>query len=158
MRIFQTVPGVAMVGVFALALLGCDAANQKIMTADEASLGPYPTAYREMAREYLRKTMFDPYSVRDAQITKPKMGKLFIEGTLGVHESGWLVCFRSNAKNRMGAYTGISDTALVIRGDRVLASLSDPSRSHYVVKMICENEKYEPFPEMDQPSRLPGAR
>jgi hypothetical protein len=147
-----------MIGIAAVTVLGCDAVNRKITSADESEVGPYPAQYKIIIRDYLRKTLLDPYTVRDAQISRPQMGKLFIEGTLGVHESGWLVCFRSNAKNRMGAYTGISDTALLIRGDRVLASSSDPSHTNYPIKQICDDEKYEAFPEMTQLIGISGAR
>lgn len=143
----------AAICLVTLSMAGCDAANRKIMSADESEAGPYPIGYKIIARDYLRKTLMDPYSVRDAQISKPKMGKLLVEGTLGAHEAGWLVCFRSNAKNSMGAYTGISDMAMVIRGDRVLTSLSDPSHSHYVVKMICDDEKFDSFPEIAESVR-----
>ena len=70
--------------------------------------------------------------------------------TLGIPESGWLVCFRSNSKNRMGAYTGLSDMALLIRDGRVLNSASDPTHSNYPIKKDCGDEKYEPFPEIEK--------
>jgi hypothetical protein len=142
----------------AIALGGCDAANQKIMSADEGEVGPYPIAYREMVQTYLRNTLLDPYSVRDARISKPKRGRLVVEGTLGVHEPGWLVCFRGNAKNSAGAFTGVSDIAMLIRGDRVLTSLADPTHSHYVVKMVCEQESYEPLAAIDGSAVHPRPR
>ena len=142
-----------LLGAAALLLSECEAANQQFLSATEAEVGPYPNRYREIAAEYLRKTLFDPYTVRDAQISRPKMGRLFVEGSLGRYEPGWLLCFRANAKNRMGAYTGVSDTALVIRDERVLASLSDPSHSHYLVKRTCDAEPYESFPEIEQGAR-----
>jgi len=121
------------------------------MSADASEVGPYPANYREIAVRYLRQTLLDPYTVRDAQISKPKMGKLFTD-TMGVSEAGWLVCFRANAKNRMGAYTGITDMVLAIRGNEVKASLGDPGKSHYVVRTTCATEAYDPFPEMEKPS------
>ena len=156
MREARSIMKIAVVLAIAASLAGCAEANRKVMSADVSEVGRYPIDYKVVTRDYLHKTLVDPYSVRDAQISKPKMGKLFVEGTLGVQEPGWLVCFRSNAKNRMGAYTGISDMAIVIRGGVVRASLSDPSHSHYIVKMICDNETYEPFSEMEQARQQQG--
>jgi hypothetical protein len=51
------------VGAIGLVLSGCVSAPQPT-----AETGPFPTRYREMAKEYLRRTLFDPYSVRDAEI------------------------------------------------------------------------------------------
>lgn len=139
----------AAAGAVAVILSGCAA------TPNETNVGPYPTAYRELAREYLRKSLFDPYSVRDAQIATPKMGQILIEGTLR-HEAGWTVCVRANSKNRMGAYTGIKDTALLIRDGRVLGSESDPT--HYTVRNDCADAKYESFSELEEQPRQVGPR
>lgn len=148
--------GIATILVATVALSGC-AANLRDGGPDESGIGPYPTEYRAVVRDYLRKTLFDPYTVQDAQISRPKQGDLYVEGTLGVHEAGWLVCFRSNSKNRVGAYTGLSDMAMVIRGGRVLTSTSDPTHSNYMIKKDCSDEKYEPFPEVEQ-ARQPQGR
>lgn len=137
--------------------LSACATSQKEGGSGESGIGPYPAEYRVIVRDYLRKTLFDPYTVRDAQVSKPKQGALYVEGTLGVHESGWLVCFRSNSKNRMGAYTGLSDTAVLIRDGRVLTSTSDPTHSNYMIKKDCDDERYEPFLEIEQaPERARG--
>lgn len=143
---------VATMLVLAALVGGCEATNRQLMSADTESAGPMPARYRQIAAEFFRKALVDPYSVRDAEISKPKMGSLFVEGTLGKHEPGWLVCLRANSKNRMGAYTGLRDTAIVIRGDVVRASLSDPDNTHYIVKKICGEEAYEPFSELEQES------
>jgi hypothetical protein len=145
---------IAVIGI-AVSVVGCTA-NQKVAVPGESGIGQRPLEYRAIVRDYLRKTLFDPYTVRDAQISRPKPGDLYLEGTLGIHEPGWLVCFRSNAKNRMGAYTGLSDMALIIRDGRVLASASDPTHSNYMIKKDCSQEKYEPFPEIDQLRQPPS--
>src|SRR5690349_229557 len=90
------------VSVAFLMLAGCITTD---ISTEEAGPAPDPTKYRMAVRDYLRTSLFDPYSVRDAQIGKPSPGSIHIEGTLR-HEAGWIVCVRANAKNRMGAYTG----------------------------------------------------
>lgn len=147
----------ALAAILVAAGVSACTSNKSVNGVNESGIGPYPTDYRAITRDYLRKTLFDPYTVRDAQISRPKQGNLYIEGTLGVHESGWLVCFRSNSKNRMGAYTGLSDMAMVIRDGRVLTSASDPTHSNYPIKKDCDDERYEPFPEIEQ-ARQPQAR
>ena len=114
------------------------------------SAGPPPdlTKYRLVVRDYLRTSFIDPYSVRDAQIAKPKPGLVYIEGTIR-HEPGWVVCVRANAKNRMGAYIGIRDTMVLLRGDRAVASFSSPDPGHYELRTVCGSEQYEPFPEFE---------
>lgn len=115
-------------------------------TASES--GPYPTAYRAIAKNYVRQTFFDPYSIRDAEISQPKPGQMAIPGIIKV-ETGWIVCVRANAKNRMGAYTGIRDTVMVIRDGQVLGSLSDQP-THYDIRTNCRDIKYEPFSEIQE--------
>jgi hypothetical protein len=112
-------------------------------TPTASNVGAFPARYREIARDYLRSTLLDPYSARDFQIaTEPKSAQIHVAGTL-THETGWAVCYRGNAKNRMGAYTGVKEGVLLVRGDRVVASNEDPT--HYDVRTNCRDTKYEPF-------------
>ena len=78
----------------------------------ESNAGPYPAKYREITREHLRTSLFDPYSARDFHVASPKIGQVHVVGTL-THETGWAVCYRGNAKNRMGAYTGAKEAVLL---------------------------------------------
>lgn len=119
-----------------IALLGCST------TPNESNAGPFPARYKEIAREHLRVTLFDPYSARDFQIAAPKIGQVYVQGTL-THETGWATCYRGNAKNRMGAYTGIKEGVLLIRDDRVITSNSDAD--HYDVRTACRGAQYEPL-------------
>ena len=108
----------AMLGMGLLALTNCATAPT------ETNAGPYPAKYREITREHLRTSLFDPYSARDFQVAQPKIGQVHVVGTL-THETGWVVCYRGNAKNRMGAYTGATEAVLLIRGDRAITSNSE---------------------------------
>jgi hypothetical protein len=142
---------------FSAALQGCATAP------NEANVGPYPTAYREIVRDHIRTSFVDPYSIRDAQITEPnKIGQLVKKGTL-TQETGWAVCVRANAKNRMGAYTGIKSTVFLIRDGRVVESADDTpvaltdrgvlTITPIYIKEHCEGAKFEPFPEVEEQAR-----
>ena len=61
----------AMVAICGLWLSGCAS------TPEAADAGPFPVKYREMAKDYLRKTLVDPYSVRDAEIAEPEVKSSF---------------------------------------------------------------------------------
>ena len=104
--------------------------------------GAIPTNYRELARQHLRSNLLDPYSARDVQIAPPKIGQVYVEGTL-THATGWVVCYRANAKNRMGAYTGVKDAVLLIRENRVVTS--NETTDHYDIRTNCADVKYEPI-------------
>lgn len=101
-------------------------------------------------RDYVKSTFIDPYSIRDAQIAPPRPGQMNIPGTFR-QESGWIVCMRANAKNRMGGYVGIRDTVLVIRDGRVLGAHSGEP-IHYDIRTNCRDAKYERFAEVEEQS------
>ena len=109
---------------------------------NETNAGPYPAKYRDITREHLRSSLFDPYSARDFQAAAPKIGQVHVVGTL-THETGWVACYRGNAKNRMGAYTGAKEAVLLIRNDRAITSNSDSE--HYDVRTNCRDAQYEPL-------------
>jgi len=129
-------------GAFA-ALAGCQTAAEQAVT-----IGPYPSQYREIAAGYLRGVLIDPYSVRDAVIAKPKLGKIYVDGTLGKYEEGWAVCYRLNSKNRTGGYTGPSTNIVIIRDGRAVASSNVTEPSHYDIRTQCGDASFEPFPEI----------
>jgi hypothetical protein len=134
---------IRMAGIFAcaLALVGC---NQTTGSGQQASGGdPMPPNYREQVAAEVRKTFFDPYTVRDAQISAPIPGVSF----LGAMNS---VCVRANAKNRMGGYTGAKDTVFVFRGGVITTA------DQQYAGMICSTAAYEPFPEIEESYRPPS--
>ena len=92
------------------------------------------------------------YSIRDAGIAAPRPGWGYSGGTLGQYKTGWAVCVRSNAKNRMGAYGGIKDTIYILQEGRVVGSGQDLDTSE--ARKGCEGAQYDPFPEIEgQPRR-----
>lgn len=100
--------------------------------------------YREMARDYLRKTLVDPYSVRDAEIAEPFVRTSFY---LVDPSPAWTICARYNAKNRMGAYTGLKENALLVRGDRVTKSINELTEATPTIG-FCKDAKWAAFPEL----------
>jgi hypothetical protein len=121
----------------ALVLAGCASGNLAVVD-------PPPSNYRQLAQQHVRDTYFDPYSIRDAEIGKPRSSGGPILVSTGLAEV-WVVCIRANAKNRMGAYTGRTATALMIQGNRVVGSQDNGAWSSW-----CSGSEYEPFPEIMQ--------
>jgi hypothetical protein len=122
---------ICAVGV-ALALAGC-AGGQ---TAPGAAAAPLPLNYREQIAAKVKETFFDPYSIRDAQISAGIPGTSFLGSVT-------TVCMKANAKNRMGGYTGIQTTAYVFRDGHLTATDAVYS------PIVCNSASYGPFPEID---------
>lgn len=122
-------------GLLAAAAFSLSACQSQVTADDIAAAGPPPENYRQIAATHLRNSLFDPYSVQDAQISAPRVHNS-VSGPL------WNVCFRGNAKNRFGAYTGISEVFMVIENGRVTVSDSDFASSS------CAGAIYSPFPEL----------
>jgi hypothetical protein len=122
---------------------------------------PLPANYRQIVAVHVRTTFLDPYSVRDASIAPPRAGSLSRPDIIWV-ERGWIVCLRANAKNRMGGYTGLTTSAMLVRAGAVVTSHS--GEDHYEVRTSCADARYEPFPEIEaggqgqQPASPPRRR
>jgi hypothetical protein len=102
--------------VMVLLLVGCATA------ATPQSRGPYPDNYLELARDWIRTTLFDPYSVRDLTISEPQPGRAWRGILLGGPFDAWTTCMTFNAKNRMGGYTGLQTYVLWIVDGRIVGS------------------------------------
>jgi hypothetical protein len=70
--------------------------------------GPKPSSTLEPIIAELKKTMKDPYSIRDFRICEPKVAAAFKYPGAGDHwePAHWIVEFELNAKNGFGAYAG----------------------------------------------------
>jgi hypothetical protein len=116
---------------------------------------PAPANYREIIARHVRENFIDPYSIRDASIAPPKPGQLSRTDAIAV-EQGWIVCFKANAKNRVGGYTGLKTTAYLIRGGSVITSHSGDD--HYEVRTSCSGVAYESFREVELAVEQPEGR
>jgi hypothetical protein len=113
---------------------------------DLASIGPRPENYHAAVRTFVRSNFADPYTIRDAQISRPLPVSMFFDGITPIPHSGWMVCLRANAKNRMGAYVGQHLTGILFQNGVVATSLSDPSGSPlHQIAQHCADAAYEPF-------------
>lgn len=136
---------IVLMAAGAATLAGC------MTTPDPTEVGPPPANYKAIMAEHVRTAFFDPYSVRDASIAPPKAGNLSTE--MMTVATGHIVCMKANAKNRMGAYIGLTTSAYLIRDGKVAAS--HDGLDHYEVRTACADAVYEPFPEIEETS---GAR
>lgn len=83
--------------------------------------------------EAARNTLFDPYSVRDAEISY-----------VGTFPNGnQFVCGKANAKNQFGGYTGRDTLAVYLRGTQLIGSENNPA--------LCNNPnlRWQKFPELE---------
>lgn len=87
----------------------------------QADYGQYPENIEEIVKEYIRVSFFDPYSVRDLRIEKPKQNWYRPAGYRQQPIYGYETRVYCNAKNRMGAYIGLKKHFCFIRNGRVIA-------------------------------------
>lgn len=115
------------------ALSGCVTEQQK--AAVYGMQRPVTSAERAAIANYVRTSFFDPYSMRDIAISNVLSGD---------DPKRNAVCIRANAKNRMGAYTGLRATGLVLSGATVENSWADDP--------ACSDPRlmYSPFPELER--------
>lgn len=116
----------------AVLMLGGCGNYQNLPPPAVATLTDFPTDYRQQIVKQVRTTFFDPYSIRDAEISEPFLNKSVIA-----------VCIKANAKNRMGGYIGIRPTAYYFKNGGFAFSESD------FAPVVCDKAKYGPFPEID---------
>lgn len=108
----SVVKELAILLVVGSTLSGC------IVKPDAAAIGPYPDNFKQIIREYVEKSFFDPYSMKSVALSYPTEGHIFFN-------QGWIVCLQANAKNRFGAYTGLRTTAYLINNYKVTQTMAD---------------------------------
>ena len=112
----KTLRVLAVLGLahFASLTIGCAALMPPTAaTIANADYGAYPANYVEIAKNWINKTFFDPYSVQDLEVSMPVKHWEYrgFEGPC----YGYLIRVSCNAKNRMGGYTGRQAFYLLIR-------------------------------------------
>lgn len=108
---------------------------------------PFPENYKQIVLQGIKDRFFDPYSIRDAAISSPRVGPPF---NIGGSE-GWVVCFKGNVKNRMGGYIGMRESVFMIRGGKVIDFTEGPE-PFYTAPYYCKDVTYEPFSEANMMS------
>lgn len=135
-------------------LIGCAGNPQQAATATQ-NAGPFPESYKEIISQEIKRTFFDPYSLRDTSISTPVAGSLPYQSGSG---SGWVVCTEANGKNRMGGYVGLTKTAFLIRNGMIVGAESE----RFVTADICKTHVFASWdlnaaaPAVD--NRHPGKR
>ena len=113
----------------AIVLTSCAAPSKQEVAA--ADYGPYPSNYRELVNAWIKRSMKDPYSVRDVQMGEPEKFWVAEAPILGGKKTyGYMIAVALNAKNSFGAYTGRQAYQLQIREGRVIAQqwMNPPTR------------------------------
>ena len=85
-----------------------------------ADFGDYPENLKEIVKAHLNKVLFDPYSVRDLTIKKPKQSWYRPSGFRQSVIYGYETRVSLNAKNRMGGYTGIQEHFVFVRNGQII--------------------------------------
>lgn len=105
------------------------------VTMDEVALDAKPASpeLRKAIVTKARDVLFDPYSVRDAEIS-------YLVDLPGQSD---VVCVKLNAKNRMGGYTGRKVTAVYVQNGVPITAGANPR--------VCNNPKlnWVQFPEIE---------
>lgn len=111
------------ISVLAICLLA-GACTAPPASFDKELAGPAPTNYKATIAAYIKRTYFDPYSLRDVKISTPSQGRVTItQGVLRIpvsDQQGWFVCVELNAKNRMGGYVGLTDKGFLLRNETII--------------------------------------
>lgn len=131
--------------IVCLLLSGCAVREANLKMFDNQR--PASGAERSAIVANIKTTFFDPYSIRDAQISNA------VEGT-GIDSSKTrMICVYANAKNRMGAYTGVSGTLYYFTGDGNISRSVNSSDDAFVAP-FCKDSRlgYGPLTEVEQKS------
>ncbi len=103
----------------------------------QALAAQIPSNYRAQIAAHLKKTLKDPYSVRDAEISEPTT--IFVGLVNGGSAPG--ACIRLNSKNSFGAYTGLQTFTVVMKNGEI-TGVREP------VFDTCRSVTWSPFPEI----------
>lgn len=117
------------------ALTGCSLFDKK-SDGPPIEVNVLPPKYRATLLEFLKGHLADPFGVREASITEPRLQPI---GT----ESRYVVCVRFNAKDGYGQYTGAIDHVAIYFAGK-LTQFVPATREQ------CSNAPYQPFPELEQ--------
>lgn len=109
----------------ALALAGCVTAIPYDAPVTHPASEIAPKAYDGSIQAYFREVLRDYGSAQIEEVTPPKKVRFRQYGISGwnqltTHEE-WLVCYRVNAKNAYGAFTGWETYPIFVRDDGAFA-------------------------------------
>jgi hypothetical protein len=103
----------------------------------------YPQDYKADLMAFMRTYLNDPTHVRNAGVTQPALKDV------GQGAQRYVVCLRYNARDMDGKYPGPKDGAAIY----VSAKLDRFVDVKLVVRELCKDAVYAPFPELGQLTR-----
>jgi hypothetical protein len=113
---------------------------------DAAEIGPPPANYRAAVKEHIKTNFFDPYSLRDVEISEPVAVSMVFDGVTPIPHSGWMVCLKANGKNRFGGYIGLQLTGYLFQGGAITTSTpSAPAGTLSQVSQHCAGARWAPL-------------
>jgi len=101
------------------ACVGLQRGDDPILLAT-ADFGQYPENLEQIIKDHLKISLFDPYSVRDFEIKKPKQSWYRHAGFRQPVIYGYETRVYLNAKNRMGGYTGLKKHFVFVRNGQII--------------------------------------
>lgn len=137
--------GIIRSAIVLLLLAGCGVREANLKMFDNQR--PASVDERAAIAANIKTSFFDPYSIRDAQISSAVV-------STGIDSSTTpMICVDANAKNRMGAYTGKSATVYYFAGGGQIARSVNSSDDVFVNSFCHDNRLiYAPFSEIEQKS------
>ena len=107
--------------VLLVVLFGVSACHHQPTAADlqNAYYGDYPQNYEEIINKHIENVFYDPYSAKVNFPVSPSQG-YYSKPFGGGVEYGYHGTVMINAKNQMGAYTGLKRYNYVIRDGRII--------------------------------------
>jgi hypothetical protein len=121
------------------------ALNACVTTKDVIPTNKFqPTATQRVSlKNYLKSSLKDPYSVRDAEISEAWVSKKSQE----ISAFTKAICVRYNAKNSYGAYIGLQSQMFIMNDDAIVTETGGVEAA-----ARCDNSAWNlnwyPFPEL----------
>ena len=132
-----------LVALLSMPLCGC-LSNYVSVDQSKVSTQNLPHNYRKIIAQELRSRLFDPYSVREAAISRPTWGVMS-----PAYGERLFFCIRYNAKNRFGGYIG---TKFYNFGWNIDNKLFGGDILFWEDDALCPKVDVKPFPELGDPN------
>lgn len=109
--------------------------SAKEIVINYAAAGPYPSSYDQLVRTHLQDILRDPASADVQEKRGPRLGAWYSGGGLMTGprkgQPFWFVCYKINAKNAYGGYSGFKNYLFMITNGNVAGDRSSPYFNQY---------------------------
>jgi hypothetical protein len=123
--------GLVFVLAFVLASCATRPSDEQMRNAD---YGPPPANFDQLVRDYLATYLRDPMSAQIQHVGGP--GRYW--NGFGGSFYGYAVCYRINARNGFGGYTGNRLYAFLIRDGRIQREFHDDGEQFSIGRAVAE--------------------